>query len=132
MIKNIKKHFLLACILVSASEMSLAENLSPLQNNYFKALMKNKAVGIAQLYPCFSTLGLSKTWILNDLFVEASSRGHRIGKLLIDATINFAKQEGAKRIDLKTEHDNHTAKTLYEKHGFQRNEIYEHYRFIIE
>ncbi len=96
------------------------------------AFLENKAVGIAQLYPCFSTLGLSKIWILNDLFVESNYRGHRIGKALINAAVAFAKKEGAKRIDLKTEHDNHTAKALYEKYGFQRDEIYDHYRFIIE
>ena len=95
------------------------------------AFAGRKAVGIAQLYPCFTTLGLGKLWILNDLFVSDTQRSQGIGKALLDETIRFAKKDGAKRVDLKTEHDNFSAKTFYEKYGFIRDETYVHYRFHI-
>lgn len=104
-----------------------------LENNesvVFAAFNKDKstqAIGFTHLYPIFSTLSLKKVWVLNDLYVNEHYRGMKIGRLLIDAAASFAKEDGAFRLDLKTEYENTPAKKLYEKYGFVRDETYEHF-----
>ena len=121
------------------------ENLNKLKNFIEKRLKKyesviflafqnkddDKAVGVAQLYPVFSTLSLGKAWILNDLFVERSHRRLGVGEDLIDASSAFAKQDGAFRLDLKTERDNLKAQSLYDKKEFKQDGKYIHYSLLV-
>ena len=41
------------------------------------------ALGFAQLYPAFTSVGTAPIEILNDLFVEARARGHGVGRALL-------------------------------------------------
>ncbi|MGH3589235.1 MAG: GNAT family N-acetyltransferase, partial [Pseudonocardia sp.] len=41
----------------------------------FLAETGDRAVGLAQVYPTFSSLGLRPVWTLNDLFVDPGARG---------------------------------------------------------
>lgn len=79
----------------------------------------NTAIGIAHLSPIFNTLLLNKIWILNDLYVDVSSRNFGVSKMLLEESAKFAKNDGASYLELKTEHTNMLAKHIYEKFGFQ-------------
>ena len=75
-------------------------------------------VGFTQLYPTFSSVNVSKNWILNDLYVEINYRKQGIGEGLIKAAIEFAKKDGASFLELSTAINNITAQKLYEDIGF--------------
>lgn len=84
----------------------------------FVALDENKPVGFTQLYPKYSSVGLVKNWILNDLFVNLEYRKQGIGETLIKTAMDFAKGQGAAYVQLETAVDNFTAQSLYEQIGF--------------
>ncbi|PYC20225.1 GNAT family N-acetyltransferase [Aquipseudomonas alcaligenes] len=76
-------------------------------------------VGFAQLYPSFSSLGLQRIWILNDLFVEEAKRGLGGGLALVLAAQGFVVRNGQQRLVLETAVDNAAAQALYERCGFE-------------
>ena len=98
-----------------------------LQNNesvIFIAFDNEDAVGFTQLYPIFTSVGLKKTWLLNDLYVAANVRG----KGAATALLNAAKQHGiatnSKWLLLETANDNFTAQKVYEKNNWKKIEQY--------
>jgi len=109
-----------------ASDIEIARNFiqARLDNNesvIFTALTEDgTAVGFTQLYPKYSSMRVSKNWILNDLYVEKDYRQQGIGGQLIKTTMNFARQNGATFVELSTAVDNYTAQSLYEQTGFTK------------
>lgn len=75
-------------------------------------------VGFTQLYPKYSSVRLSKNWILNDLYVAEDYRKQGIGEKLIKTAMDFAKTNGSTFVQLETAIDNFTAQHLYESIGF--------------
>ena len=78
------------------------------------------AVGFALLYPLFSSISMTRNWILNDLFVEPGRRDSGIGTRLIHAAADMAKDSGAVFLQLETAAGNIDAQRLYESLGFVR------------
>ena len=66
-------------------------------------------------------------WILNDLFVEESSRNKGVAKSLIGAAEDFGRETNAVRIILSTQVANIAAQSLYESLGYSKNEDFYHY-----
>ena len=56
----------------------------------FLAEDEAKAVGFAQLYPLFSSVSLSRVYILNDLFVNESARRKGVAKELLNSVEAFS------------------------------------------
>ena len=81
----------------------------------------NALVGFAQLYPMFSSVRTAKTWILNDLYVDASARRKGIARQLLQAAADFAKTDGATGIALETASDNVAARALYRAAGWRED-----------
>ncbi|WP_029985464.1 GNAT family N-acetyltransferase [Pedobacter jeongneungensis] len=77
-------------------------------------------VGFTQLYPKYSSVRLSKNWILNDLYVDETYRKQGIGEKLIKTAMDFAKANGSTFVQLETAVDNYTAQHLYETIGFEK------------
>jgi ribosomal protein S18 acetylase RimI-like enzyme len=75
-------------------------------------------VGFTQLYPNYSSIHAIRNWTLNDLYVEPAYRCRKIGAALIRAAMDFARQGGARFLELQTAVDNSIAKDLYERIGF--------------
>ncbi len=88
----------------------------------FLALSGDQALGFTQLYPSFSSVGLGRVWILNDLFVDPAGRGRGVGTALLEAARQFGLETGALRLSLRTEIGNLTAQRVYEAHGWVREE----------
>ena len=59
---------------------------------------------------------------MNDLYVDESTRGQGVGRALIEATAEVARERGAPFIEWSTAPDNHTAQRLYDSTGAQRSE----------
>ena len=76
------------------------------------------AVGFVQLYPMFSSVGTARTWILNDLYVDANARRGGVARALLDAAAEFARDDGARSIVLETTRDNAPARALYRNAGW--------------
>lgn len=87
----------------------------------FIAAQDTEAVGFVQLYPSFSSVSLARTFILNDLFVDAGYRGQGIAKRLLEAATKYAAALGAVRLTLSTAISNGEAQALYQAGGWTRD-----------
>ncbi len=88
---------------------------------------KGEGLGFTQLYPTFSSVGMQKRWILNDLFVAEKARKLGVASQLIQTAEDFAKESGASGLSLSTGVENTKAQALYEKHGWNRVTAFYHY-----
>ena len=80
------------------------------------------AAGFVQLYPMFSSVRTAKTWILNDLYVDAGSRRGGVARSLLDAAASFAREDGAAGVSLETTLDNAAARALYRAVGWNEDQ----------
>ncbi len=114
---------------VAGARKFLTERLSNNESVVFLASMKENGesvpIGFTQLYPTFSSGRMAKNWILNDLFVERDYRNQGFGKRLIDAAMQFAKDDEATFLKLETAKDNKTAQSVYEGIGFKMYDPHE-------
>lgn len=102
------------------AEKFIKERLEKNESAIFVALENATPAGFTQLYPQYSSMRASKSWILNDLYVESVHRKKGIGEALIKAAMDFAKNDGATFVQLETAIDNYTAQSLYECIGFKK------------
>lgn len=79
-----------------------------------------RAVGFNQLYPQFSSVGMDRNWLLNDLYVDVSARKKGVAISLLGAARDWGRETGARWLLLETGVDNHPAQALYEKAGWER------------
>jgi len=108
----------------------LSERIENNESTIFMAVDDNEnGIGFTQVYPSFTSVGLDKILILNDLFIHADHRGKGVGRALIDAVKNLALEVGAVRFDLETGVDNIAAQRLYENYGFTKTEGYYYYSY---
>jgi GNAT superfamily N-acetyltransferase len=83
-------------------------------------------LGYACLYWHFSSLQATETVLMNDLYVEEGARGRGVGRALIEATADVARERGASHVEWATEPDNQTAQRLYDSTGAERTEWVEY------
>jgi len=86
------------------------------------ARREGRLVGYACLYWHFSSLEAVESVLMNDLYVSEEARGEGIGRALIDATAEVARERGAPFVEWATAPDNHTAQRLYDSTGAKRSE----------
>lgn len=82
------------------------------------------AVGFALLSQTFSSVGLRRIWLLNDLFVAPQVRKSGTGAALMKAVEEFARATGAGRLDLFTARTNATAQSVYRRAGWTEDTDY--------
>jgi ribosomal protein S18 acetylase RimI-like enzyme len=98
----------------------LAERLEREESVVFMAFEARRALGFVQLYPGFSSVGAARTFVLNDLYVEADQRGRGTGRGLVAAATAHARSTGAASLSLQTGVANDAAQRLYESLGWIR------------
>jgi GNAT superfamily N-acetyltransferase len=86
------------------------------------ARSEGRILGYACLYWHFSSLEAMETVLLNDLFVTEEARGRGVGRALIEATAEIARERGAPYVEWSTAPDNRTAQRLYDTTGANRAE----------
>jgi ribosomal protein S18 acetylase RimI-like enzyme len=89
-----------------------------------------KPLGFTQLYPGWCSVSASPTWVLYDLYVDATVRQRGVGRALMQAAEKMARKSRASRIDLETAIDNYTAQALYESLGYERERDF--YKYSLE
>ncbi|MGX5673897.1 N-acetyltransferase family protein [Thermomonas fusca] len=99
----------------------LRERLRFGESTVLLAKRAGSTVGFVQLYPMFSSVRTAKTWILNDLYVDAGARRQGVARALLDAAAAFAREDGAAGIALETSRDNAAARALYLAAGWQED-----------
>jgi GNAT superfamily N-acetyltransferase len=86
------------------------------------ARAEGRILGYACLYWHFSSLEATETVLLNDLYVEKAARGRGVGRALIEASAEVARERGAPYLEWSTAPDNRTAQRLYDAFGAERSE----------
>lgn len=81
-----------------------------------------RLVGYACLYWHFSSLEAVESVLMNDLYVAADARGAGVGRALLEASAEVARERGAPFVEWATAPDNHTAQRLYDSTGAERSE----------
>ena len=89
----------------------------------FFALRGERPVGFAICFLGFSTFNARPLINIHDIFVQASERGAGIGKLILDRIEVKARSMNGCAITLEVREDNHHARRLYRKFGFERAEV---------
>jgi GNAT superfamily N-acetyltransferase len=79
-------------------------------------------VGYACLYWHFSSTAAAETVLLNDLYVSEGVRGRGVGRALIEASAEVARERGAHSLEWETAPDNRTAQRLYDTTGAERSQ----------
>ena len=98
------------------------ERLQRGESVIFLAEVGGKAVGFTQLFPSFSSVRAGRAWVLNDLYIDIAARRLGAARALLQAAADFARADGAIRLELETDHDNRSAQALYRHMGW---ELYE-------
>ena len=110
-----------------ASDLGAAESFLRDRFNYgesvlFLAFAGDDAVGFTQLYPSFSSVALSRVFILNDLFVAETGRRRQVASRLLAELEAYAWSFGACRITLNVGRSNTSAQALYAARGWEQDE----------
>jgi ribosomal protein S18 acetylase RimI-like enzyme len=110
---------------LEGARLFIHDRLENQESVIFLAIEGEMAVGFTQLYPAFSSVGMKKGYILNDLYVDVTYRKKGIGRALIEEVFQFCKERNARFVQLETAPDNVQAKALYENLGMQLSNEYD-------
>lgn len=80
-----------------------------------------RLLGYACLYWHFSSTKACETVLMNDLFVDPGARGEGVGRALIEASLEVARERDAALLEWQTAPDNHAAQRLYDSTGASRS-----------
>jgi len=81
-------------------------------------------IGFSCTYWTFSSTAAADIALMNDLFVSESGRGRGVGRALIEATANAARERGCHHLEWYTATDNADAQRLYDAIGARRSTWY--------
>ena len=107
---------------VAAGRSFLTERFTHSDSVVFIALASGTAVGFAQLYPSYSSVSLSRVFILNDLFVQKAVRRQQAASQLLAAVESYAWSFGASRVTLNVARTNVSAQQVYTARGWKQDE----------
>ena len=88
-------------------------------------------VGFCQLYPTFCSVAAQPIYVLYDLFVAPAARGKSVATLLLDGAVQVGRENGKARLDLSTAKTNLTAQSVYEAHGWIRDNDFFTYSYVL-
>jgi len=105
---------------LDAAKKFVSARLQKNDSIIFLAYRESQPVGFIQIYPSFSSIAMQRSWILNDLYVDSKARRLGCAEKMMTHVQNKAKEENIFSVKLSTATDNHTAKKLYQKLGYQQ------------
>ena len=109
---------------LGAAKNWLAENLERGRSTLFAADNGSQLLGFTQLYPALCSVDLVDYFVLYDLYVVEAARRQGIARALMNAASNWAKAQGADRLDLETARDNAPGQALYRDLGYELDEVF--------
>src|SRR5664279_4929976 len=102
---------------VEGARRFLFARLSKAESVLFVARKAGRAIGFVHLYPVFSSIAMTRQWILNDLYVAAGARKLGVGRALMERARQLGETTQANCLTLETAADNVAAQKLYEGLG---------------
>jgi GNAT superfamily N-acetyltransferase len=111
----------------AAATEFIGKRLTKQDSVFFMAIKDERCIGFVQLYPTFASVAMQKIFILNDMFVLPTERHSGVATELVLAAEKYAKDEVAVRLLLEVEFSNNTAQKLYEKLGWEKDEVHYYY-----
>ena len=109
---------------VKSAREFLKRRMKRKESVVFVAEERKALIGFTQLFPIFSSVSMQRTWLLNDLYVNESSRGKGVAEKLMNAAKEFGRETNSKWLLLQTAADNFTAQKVYEKNGWEKETDY--------
>ena len=109
---------------LGAAKNWLAENLERGRSTLFAADNGSQLLGFTQLYPALCSVDLVDYFVLYDLYVIETARRQGIARALMNAASDWAKAQGAARLDLETARDNAPGQALYRDLGYELDEVF--------
>jgi ribosomal protein S18 acetylase RimI-like enzyme len=74
--------------------------------------------GVAQVRFRYGIWWAAQDCLLEDLFVREQARGSGLGRALVEAVVELARERGCRRIELDANDENDAAQALYRSFGF--------------
>ena len=105
----------------------LSERLERNDSVIYLAEDMGEVLGFTQLYPVFSSIGMKRAWILNDLFVKPDARQKGAARALLARAQELGQETGSRYLMLQTHFSNKPARTLYESSGWKLDEEFGYY-----
>lgn len=99
---------------------------------YYVQDQQGNYLGFAQLYPLFCSLEMKRTWLLYDLFVSPTARKQGVAAILLDRAEQLARDTNSAFIMLSTATDNTQAQSVYNKHGYMRDDEFYTYLYHLD
>ena len=109
---------------LGAAKNWLAENLERGRSTLFAADNGSQLLGFTQLYPALCSVDLVDYFVLYDLYVVEAARRQGIARALMNAASDWAKAQGADRLDLETARDNAPGQALYRDLGYELDQVF--------
>ena len=109
---------------LGAAKNWIAENLERGRSTLFAADNGSQLLGFTQLYPALCSVDLVDYFVLYDLYVVGAARRQGIARALMNAASDWAKVQGAARLDLETARDNAPGQALYRDLGYELDEVF--------
>ena len=109
---------------LGAAKNWLAENLERGRSTLFAADNGSQLLGFTQLYPALCSVDLVDYFVLYDLYVIEAARRQGIARALMNTASEWAKAQGADRLDLETARDNAPGQALYTDLGYELDEVF--------
>ena len=109
---------------LGAAKNWIAENLERGRSTLFAADNGSQLLGFTQLYPALCSVDLVDYFVLYDLYVIEAARRQGIARALMKAASEWAKTQGAARLDLETARDNYPGQALYKDLGYELDEVF--------
>jgi GNAT superfamily N-acetyltransferase len=77
-------------------------------------------VGVVTVSESFALYATGWYGIINEMYIVPGYRSHGIGRLLLDAVVDFARSRGWRRVDVTAPESNRWSRTrvFYERNGF--------------
>jgi ribosomal protein S18 acetylase RimI-like enzyme len=109
---------------IPAARKFLSERMERNDSTIFVAFRDGKMIGFTQLYPVFSSVGMKRAWLLNDLYVSEEARGSGAADELLKAARQMGADTSSRYLMLQTGKDNLRAQKVYERNGWGKDEDY--------
>ena len=109
---------------LGAAKNWIAENLERGRSTLFAADNGSQLLGFTQLYPALCSVDLVDYFVLYDLYVIEAARRQGIARALMNTASEWAKAQGADRLDLETARDNAPGQALYTDLGYELDEVF--------
>ena len=102
----------------------IQHNMEAQRSVIFTADTGSELLGFTQLYPALCSVDLVEYYVLYDLYVLERSRRQGVARALMNAASEWAREQGAARLDLETAHDNGAGQALYRSLGYTLDEVF--------